>query len=150
MSCGCDVTQHFLGERLVKLALIDTDILSLFFRGHSRVVSHFQSYTSVYPKVNFSIITYYEILSGLKHRDARKQLATFLEFVTENNLILLTEHAVDCAAEIYAVTRAQGRPIDDIDILIAGVAMANQWSLVTHNRQHFEQIDGLEIVDWSE
>ncbi len=54
----------------MKPVLIDTDILSLFFRGHPQVVTHFQSYTSVYPKINLSIITYYEILSGLKHRDA--------------------------------------------------------------------------------
>ncbi len=134
----------------MKPALIDTDILSLFFRGHPCVISHFQNYIDVHSKINFSIITYYEILSGLKHRDAHKQLAAFLEFTTENNLILLTEQSVNCSAEIYAATRAQGKPIDDIDILIAGVALANKCMLVTHNSQHFGQIDGLEIADWSE
>lgn len=134
----------------MKPVLIDTDTLSLFFRGHPHVISHFQSYVTAYPKINFSIITYYEILSGLKHRDAHRQLATFLHFVADNNLVLLTEQSVNYSAEIYAATRAKGKPIDDIDLLIAGVAIANNWLLITHNRQHFECIDGLEIADWCE
>ena len=99
--------------------------------------------------MNFSIITYYEVLSGLKHRDAHKQEGLFLEFVATNNLVLLTEHAVKWSSQVYASTRAKGHPIDDIDILIAGVALANDWTLVTHNIQHFEYIEELEITDWS-
>ncbi len=134
----------------MKPTLIDTDILSLFFRGHPEVTARFQAYTSEHGAINFSIITYYEILSGLKHRDAHKQLTAFLNFAAENNLAPLTEQSATLSAEVYAASRAKGTPIDDIDILIAGVAMANQWILITHNRQHFEKIDGLEIEDWSE
>jgi len=134
----------------VKPALIDTDILSLFFHGHPEVVAHFGAYTSVHSRINFSIITYYEILSGLKHRDAHKQLAVFLEFAAQNHVAPLTERSVTLSADIYADTRAKGTPVDDIDILIAGIAMANDWVLVTGNRQHFEKITGLEVEDWCE
>lgn len=133
----------------MKPALIDTDILSLFFRGQPQVVAHFAAYTREYSKINFSIITYYEILSGLKHRDAQKQLAAFLNFVADNNLMLLTEQSVTLSAEIYATTRTKGTPIDDIDVLIAGVALAHEWTLVTHNQRHFGKIAGLTIEDWS-
>ncbi len=98
---------------------------------------------------NFSIITYYEILSGLKHRDTQKQLAAFSNFAGENNLALLTKQSVTLSAEIYATTHTKGTPIDDIDILIAGVALAHEWTLVTHNQRHFEKIAGLTIEDWS-
>jgi tRNA(fMet)-specific endonuclease VapC len=40
--------------------------------------------------------------------------------------------------------------VDDVDLLIAGIARANAWVLVTHNRKHYEGIEGLEILDWSE
>ena len=133
----------------MKPALIDTDILSLFFRGQPQVVAHFAAYTREYSKINFSIITYYEILSGLKHRDAQKQLAAFLNFFADNNLVLLTEQSVTLSAEIYATTRTKGTPIDDIDVLIAGVALAHEWTLVTHNQRHFGKIAGLTIEDWS-
>jgi tRNA(fMet)-specific endonuclease VapC len=58
----------------MKAALIDTNILSLFFRGHPQVVGKFETYLKEYEAINLSIITYYEIVSGLKHRDAHKQL----------------------------------------------------------------------------
>ena len=58
----------------MKPALIDTNILSFFFRNHSLVVEGFQAYLKEHDKINISIITYYEIVSGLKHRDAQKQL----------------------------------------------------------------------------
>ncbi len=60
----------------MKPALIDTNILSFFFRNHYLVNERFRTYLREYGKINFSIITYYEILSGLKHRDAQKQLAS--------------------------------------------------------------------------
>jgi len=135
---------------MMKPALIDTDILSFFLRGHPKVVSHFDAYTKAYAKINLSIITYYEILSGLKHRDAQQQLRHFLDFVAENTVVLLTERSVEISADMYAVTRAQGMPIDDIDLLIAGVAMEHDWLLVTHNRSHFARIAGLVIDDWME
>ncbi|MEH2297212.1 hypothetical protein [Nostoc sp.] len=75
----------------MKPALIDTDILSLFFRGNTNVVAQFQTYLITYGQINISIITYYEILSGLKHRDAQKQLALFLEFVAQNTVLPLTD-----------------------------------------------------------
>lgn len=134
----------------MKPALIDTDILSLFFRGNSSVAVQFQAYLSEHPTISFSIITYYEILSGLRHRDAQKQISLFLEFAAQNMILPLTEQTIGISADIYAKYRKLGTPIDDIDILIAGVAIANELTLVTHNQRHFGRIEGLEVQDWSE
>lgn len=131
-------------------SLIDTDILSMFLRNHPEVTDRFASYLARYKKMNISIITYYEIMSGLKHRDARKKTAAFLEFVSENSLLPLTEHSVRISAEIYAELRKEGKPLDDIDLLIAGIAVENRLVLVTHNQGHFGRIGRLETEDWSE
>ncbi len=134
----------------MKASLIDTDTLSMFFRGHSQVVSKFKAYLNEYDTINLSIITYYEIVSGLKHRDAHKQLDLFLEFATQNSMLPLTQAAVDISAEFYADLRKKGTPIDDIDLLIAGTALANGLVLVTHNQKHFDRLTRLEIEDWAE
>ena len=134
----------------MKAALIDTNILSMFFRGHPQVVSGFQAYLDEYVTINLSVITYYEIISGLKHRDAQKQLGQFLEFASQNTILSLTRKVEDIAAELYADLRKKGQPIDDIDLLIAGIAMANRLVVVTHNRKHFDRIAELEVEDWSE
>lgn len=74
----------------MKPVLVDTDILSLFFKGYSQVVQNFELYLQEYEKLNLSIVTYYEIVSGLKHKNAHKQLELFLEFVAQNNVLPLT------------------------------------------------------------
>lgn len=134
----------------MKPALIDTNILSFFFRERNLVVEHFEAYLREHHKINISIITYYEILSGLKHRDAQKQLTSFLEFVSHNTVLPLTTRSTTISADIYANLRNKGTPIDDIDILIAGIALANDLIIITNNRRDFEKIEGLEIEDWSQ
>ncbi|AFZ58908.1 type II toxin-antitoxin system VapC family toxin [Anabaena cylindrica FACHB-243] len=133
----------------MKPALIDTNILSFFFRNHSLVIERFQAYLKEYDKINISIITYYEIVSGLKHRDAQKQLTSFQEFVSYNTVLPLTTSSAIISADIYANLRNKGTPIDDIDILIAGIAVANDLIIVTNNIRDFGKIESLEIQDWS-
>jgi len=132
----------------MKSVLVDTDILSMFFKNNLAVVSHFKKYLAEYEKINLSIITCYEILSGLKHRDALKQLQAFLEFINHNTVLPLTEESVTISSDIYAGLRKSGSPIDDIDILIAGIALSNNLVMVTNNTEHFERIEGLKIENW--
>ncbi len=134
---------------MLKAALIDTDILSLFFRGDLKVVKHFEAYLRKHEKIAFTILSYYEIVSGLKHRDARKQLGSFLEFARRSIVLPLNENTVTVSAEIYADLHKVGQPLDDVDILIAGIAKANDLILVTHNQKHFAKISGLELEDWT-
>ncbi|MCZ8055257.1 MAG: type II toxin-antitoxin system VapC family toxin [Microcystis sp. LE19-12.2C] len=133
----------------MKPYLLDTDILSLFFRNHPQVVHSCNLYLQEYRQLSFSLITHYEILSGLKHRDAQKQLDKFLEFSRLNQILLLTEESVTTSAKIYADLRKKGTPLDDIDLLIAGVAIANNLVLIIHNQKHFSKIEGLELEDTS-
>jgi tRNA(fMet)-specific endonuclease VapC len=133
----------------MKPSLIDTDILSLFFKKHHRVTACFSSCLTQYNKINFSIITYYEIVSGLKHRDANKKMTLFLEFASKNTVLPLSKESVTISGDIYAKLRKEGNPLDDIDLLIAGTAIANKLVLVTRNQTHFERVNDLEIKDWS-
>jgi tRNA(fMet)-specific endonuclease VapC len=116
----------------------------MYFRGDETVKTNFEKYIERYGKVNLSIITYYEIVSGLKHRDARKQLDSFLGFAAQNTILSLTEQSVTTSAEMYADLRKKGQPVDDIDLLIAGIAVSNDLVLATNNESHFKRIRELE------
>jgi tRNA(fMet)-specific endonuclease VapC len=65
-------------------------------------------------------------------------------------LIPTTEESTTISADLYARLRKTGQLLDDIDILIAGVAIANNLVFVTRNKNHFERIKKLKISDWSE
>jgi len=130
-------------------ALIDTDILSYYFKGDEIVYKNFEIYLQRYDLIEISIVTYYEILSGLLAKNALKQIEIFEEFVIDNLIIPLTEDSVKFSAELYSTLRQSGKIIDDIDLLIAGVAIENEMTLVTNNENHFKRIPGLKIDNWS-
>lgn len=133
----------------MKKSLIDTDILSMFFKGNINVSKNFEIYQKQYPCINFSIITYYEIISGLEYRDANKQMESFIKFSSQNNIIHLTPKSSKISAKIYANLRKAGTPVDDIDLLIAGIALENNFIMITNNTNHFERIKGLAVENWS-
>jgi len=141
---------HFQGETIVKPSLIDTDILSYFFKRYPTVVEHFAAYSQQYDTINLSIITYYEIVSGLKRKDASSKLDRFIQFAAQNTVLPLSEEAATHAADQYATLCRQGKPLDDIDLLITGIALANNLTLVTRNTKHFERVKGLTLADWSQ
>jgi tRNA(fMet)-specific endonuclease VapC len=129
-------------------ALIDTDILSYYFKGDPIVVENFQKYLLKYEIIEISLITYYEILSGLSYKNALKQLEIFNDFVSENIVIAATEESCKISSEIYSRLRIKGELIDDIDLLIAGIAIENEMTLVTNNTNHFGRISGLNVENW--
>jgi tRNA(fMet)-specific endonuclease VapC len=129
-------------------ALIDTDILSYYFKGDPIVVENFKKYLRKYEIIEISLITYYEILSGLLFKNAFKQLEIFNDFVSENIVIAVTEESCKISSEIYSNLRNRGELIDDIDLLIAGIAIENEMTLVTNNTNHFGRISGLNLENW--
>jgi len=133
----------------MKLSLLDTDILSEFLRGNSKVTAKVDEHLEEYGLVNLSIITYYEILNGLLYKDAKKQLKKFTDFVELNKVIPMTMRTAKIAAEIYADLRKKGREIGHTDTLIAGIAIANDLQLITNNTDHFKRVKGLEIDNWT-
>ena len=72
----------------------------------------------------------------------------FEKFCNENLVLPLTATSCNVAAELYALTREKGTPVDDIDLLIAGIALENELALVTNNEKHFGRIPNLKIENW--
>lgn len=129
--------------------MLDTDILSEFLRGNSKVIAKVDEYLIEYGFINLSITTYYEILNGLLYKDARKQLIRFEEFVSLNKVIPLTLRMAKTAAVIQADLRKKGTEIGHTDTLIAGISITSELQLITNNTDHFKRIKGLNIANWT-
>jgi tRNA(fMet)-specific endonuclease VapC len=132
----------------MKPSMLDTDILSEFLRGNSKVISKVDDHLKEFGFISLSIITYYEILNGLLYKDAKKQLTKFEEFVGLSKVIPLTLRTVKISATIQADLRKKGTEIGHTDTLIAGIAIANGLQLITNNTGHFKRIKGLDIENW--
>ena len=133
----------------MKPSMLDTDILSEFLRGNSKVIAKVDEHLKEFGFISLSIITYYEILNGLLYKDARKQLTRFEDFVELNKVIPLTLRTAKIAATIQADLRKKGTEIGHTDTLIAGIAIASEMQLITNNTDHFKRIKGLEIANWT-
>lgn len=129
-------------------SLVDTDILSFYFKGDQKVVKKFNDYLKEFDVINISIITYYEILGGLKFKKAEKQIKEFEEFVNNNTIIHISEESAKISGDIYASLRLKGITIGTSDILIAGIALENELTLITNNERHYDPIQGLKIENW--
>jgi tRNA(fMet)-specific endonuclease VapC len=95
-----------------------------------------------------NIISYYEIISGLQSIDANKRISEFDKFCKLTDIINLDKPGILASCKIYASLKKSGRLIDDIDILIAGIALSNNLVVVTDNTDHFERIAGLKVENW--
>jgi len=133
----------------MKQSILDTDILSEFLRGNTKVIKKVDEHLKEYGFVSLSIITYYEILNGLLYKDARKQMERFEQFVELNKVVPLTIRTARISANIQAELRKKGIEIGHTDTLIAGVAMASELQLITNNTDHFKRIKGLDFANWT-
>lgn len=133
----------------MKQSIIDTDILSEFLRGNKKVIAKLDEYLNEFNFISIPIITYYEILNGLLYKDTKKQMERFEEFVSLNKVAPLTIRTVKISAKIQAELRKKGTKIGHTDTLIAGIAKASGFQLITNNTSHFKRIKGLDIANWS-
>jgi len=132
----------------MRRSLLDTDTLSYYLKGEPKVVEQAAAYLAAYGKLDFSIVTYYEVRRGLLHARATRKLADFEALADISHVWMLDRRAGQEAADMCADLWRRGEPLDDADILIAGIARAHGLVLVTNDVQHFSRIAGLELENW--
>lgn len=126
--------------------LLDTDIASYVIRQRpARVLDRFARDAD---KLCVSVITEAELRYG-----AEKRGSTALSKAVEAFLVRLKVLDWDRAAAVsYGRLRARlhtlGRPIGNMDLMIAAHALALGSTVVTNNVRHFSGIEGLAIENW--
>lgn len=129
--------------------LIDTDIVLLIQRGNKIVTNYALNYIATFDRLSFTELTWYEIVRGYRISGVYQQLDTFESFCQNCDILSLDRKSLDCAANIYADLRKRGELIGEVDILIAGIAIANGMGVATGNVKHFARISGLHVENWT-
>jgi len=132
----------------MKRCTLDTNIITAFLKKDLRVVRRVSDYLEFFDRLTINIISYYEILRGLKDLGNKEKLRRFEEFVQENEFVSIRKETVVKAAEIYAYLKKQGNLIEDADILMASIAIVEDLVLITNNIKHFERIERLVTENW--
>ena len=132
----------------MKRCTLDTNIITAFLKNDSRVVERVSDYLEFFDKLTINIISYYEILRGLKDLGNEEKLRRFDNFIQENELIFITKDIIEKAAEIYAYLKKEGNLIEDADILMASTAIVEDVVLITNNLKHFKRVKDLSLDNW--
>jgi len=131
------------------LVLLDTDTLSEIMRGRdANIVQKAGDYLKAQGQFRISIITRYEILRGLKAKQAFRQIALFEERCRKSVVYPLIDDIIVKASDIYAYLYNQGFLISDADILMGSTALVHNLTLITGNSEHFNRIPDLISQSW--
>lgn len=127
--------------------VLDTNTLIYYFKGYGQVANYMAD--TAPTELAIPTIVLFELYVGIAKSSSpeqrRQQLNTVLKRIT---ILPFTQAIAEVAATIRAVLEQQGQPIGPLDGLIAGTALAEQATLVTHNTREFSRIEGLTVVDW--
>jgi tRNA(fMet)-specific endonuclease VapC len=130
-------------------SLLDTDILSELLKQKNPIVAQKAGvYLAQYGQFAFSALTRYEVLRGLKDRQAIAQLQKFAVFCQQSMVLPMTDAVLERAADLWVLAGQQGRSRSDADLIIASTAIEHGLTLVSGNIAHFGWIPGLIVEDW--
>jgi tRNA(fMet)-specific endonuclease VapC len=122
------------------MACLDTNVIIEFLKGNPKIVNLLKDY-SAREEISSTVITKYEL--G-KYSGSNNKRADFSAVENIRMYPLDTLSAIR-ASEVFSILKSRGKMINENDILIAGIAMANGETLITTDRD-FRAIGSEKIV----
>lgn len=86
---------------------------------------------------------------GRKRTAVTRGLAMLLEEKIQGRIALFDIPAAEQAAQLMAHRKAKGRPVDPVDTMIAGIALATRATLATRNTSHFADLSVPVVNPWT-
>lgn len=127
--------------------VLDTNTLIYYFKGMGNVADKL---LQTAPRdIAIPAVVLYELEVGLaKSNDTKKRRKQLDDFIALITVLPMGIEEAKAAANIRATLEVKGTPIGAMDTLIAGITLANQGVLVTHNTKEFSRVQGLVFEDW--
>ena len=127
--------------------LLDTNTLIYYFKGLGNVKERLLVCQP--SEIVLSSVVYYELQVGiLKSTSPQKRIAQLAILKNQVSWVDFDEKSAEATAQIRVELERIGKPIGSYDVQIAGMAVANDLILVTHNTGEFGRVSGLKLEDW--
>ena len=130
------------------MIFLDTDTLSFYFAGDSNIKEKIIETINKVEQICLTAINVYELKKGLRWRNNKTKEEKFNKFLQNIRIFTLDDGSISLAVDIYADLRKNGITIGDADILIAGIVINNNGTLITNNIQHYQGIKKLNLDNW--
>ena len=124
--------------------LVDTDWAIDYLNGQDRTGRRLEELEG--SGLAFSIISLAEVYEGIYYsKDPEANKRALLDFLEDVTVLSLDEEIARLFGKERGRLRAVGKITSDFDLLIGMTACRYQLTLLTNNRRHFENIEGLRI-----
>jgi len=134
------------GENILKY-LLDTNICIYLLNGNIALRNRVAKIGLYLIAISNSILA--ELYFGAYNSEkAAENLKRIELFKKDLRILSDSEESAMLFGKIKADLKSEGNMIEDFDILIASIAMANNCAVVTNNDKHFSRIENLEIENW--
>src|SRR6266851_4510828 len=126
--------------------MLDTDVSSYIIRRRpATLADKFEKHAEA---LSVSVMTAAELRFGAE-KAGRPKLAELVEAYLERLAILdWTNEVTSHYARIRTELKRSGKPIGNMDLLIASHAVSQGMTLVTNNIKHFSSVPGLKVEVW--
>jgi len=129
--------------------LLDTDICIYLIKNHPPAVQRRFRQHSL-GSICLSTVSLFELRYGVSKSNRQRANQGALDaFVEMLELVELDSAAALAAADCRASLERRGTPIGPYDLLIAGVALSRDMTLVSNNIREFSRIEGLKVENWA-
>jgi tRNA(fMet)-specific endonuclease VapC len=127
--------------------VLDTNIFTAILRKEPKAVEQAEKALATNAEFLLCPVVFYEVYRGLLHRDAKRQLSFYLQFVTGFTWDDLDREDWRAAAQRWADLRRGGYSVDDADLLIGTYAARRNAIVVTDNTKDFIPL-GVPVENW--
>ncbi|MFA9488065.1 MULTISPECIES: type II toxin-antitoxin system VapC family toxin [unclassified Mannheimia] len=125
--------------------LLDTNAVIAILNGNNQFITTMKQYKPSDFAVS-SIVMFELFYGAYKSQNIEKNLAKIALLPFE--VLVFNEQDAQQAGEIRAKLAKQGTPIGTYDVQIAGQAIAQNLTLITHNVKEFQRVPNLRYEDW--
>ncbi len=127
--------------------LLDTNIVIYFLNDTHGVSKNFLIHKNT--ELGISMLAFSELLYGAYNSTrCEKNLAQLKKLIADIQLIPFCERSAHTFGENKAWLKKKGTIVDDVDLIIGSIAIANDMTLITNNIKHFERIPKLKLENW--
>ena len=90
----------------------------------------------------------YEIQRGFLYKPSPRKEKIYFSLRQRYGVGIMTPDMWVKSARVYVDLRKKGFTVGDDDIFIAAFCLLNRYTLVTRNTKDFENIEGLQQINW--
>lgn len=127
--------------------LLDTNTLIYFFKQQGHVAAHLQQVQA--SQIALPSVVLFELEYGLLRSTKPEAHQRGMDAaVAAYRVLPLDAKSAKSAARVKYTVEVAGTPIGQGDQLIAGIALANDLTLITRNTREFSRVPGLRLKNW--